>query len=79
MGAADGILERLRSAAQRDLGDFMVWTVRPDERHPDIQNDGMRYALAGDRAWASELLWQDAAKVAWLRTSSGLVRWDGRN
>lgn len=43
MGSADDILDRLRGAARRDLGDFMVFTIRPDDRHPDIQNDGMQY------------------------------------
>jgi hypothetical protein len=43
MGSPDGILEQLRAAARRDLGDFMVFTVRPDDRHPGIQNDGMLY------------------------------------
>lgn len=43
MGPSDDILDRLRSAAARDLGDFMVFSVRPDERHPEILNDGMRY------------------------------------
>jgi hypothetical protein len=43
MGAPEDILDRLRGAASRDLGDFMVFTVRPDDRHPEIQNDGMQY------------------------------------
>jgi len=43
MGSPDDILGRLRAAARRDLGEFMVFTVRPDDRHPDIQNDGMQY------------------------------------
>jgi hypothetical protein len=43
MGPPDNILDRLRAAASRDLGDFMVFAVRPDDRHPDIQNDAMRY------------------------------------
>jgi predicted nucleotidyltransferase component of viral defense system len=42
-GSPDDILERLRRAAGRDLGDFMVFTIRPDERHPEIQNEGMQY------------------------------------
>lgn len=50
MGSPGDILDRLRGAAGRDLGDFMVFTVRPDERHPDIQNDGMQYE--GLRFWA---------------------------
>ena len=43
MGPPDGILDRLRAAAMRDLGDFMVFTVRRDDRYPDIQNDGLQY------------------------------------
>lgn len=43
MGSPDGILQVLRSAARRDLGDFMVFAVGPDERHPEIQGDGMKY------------------------------------
>jgi hypothetical protein len=43
MGPPEGILDRLRAAAERDLGDFMVFTIRPDDRHPEIQNDGMQY------------------------------------
>jgi hypothetical protein len=42
-GSPDDILERLRRAAGRDLGDFKVFTIRPDERHPEIQNEGMQY------------------------------------
>ncbi len=43
MGSPGDILDRLRNAARLDLGDFMVFTVRPDDRHPEIQNDGMKY------------------------------------
>ncbi len=43
LGPPDNILDRLRAAAKRDGGDFMVFTIRPDDRHPDIQNDGMQY------------------------------------
>lgn len=43
IGSPDDILDRLRSAASRDLGDFMVFTIRPDDRHPDLQNDGTPY------------------------------------
>jgi len=42
-GSPDDILDKLRAAARRDLGDFMVFTIRPDDRHPEIQNDGMQY------------------------------------
>ena len=43
MGSAIDILETLRLAARRDLGDFMTFEVMPDPRHPEIQNDGMKY------------------------------------
>jgi predicted nucleotidyltransferase component of viral defense system len=43
MGSPDDLLDRLRAAAMRDLGDFLVFAIRPDDRHPDIQNDGMKY------------------------------------
>jgi Nucleotidyl transferase AbiEii toxin, Type IV TA system len=43
MGSPDDILSRLRAAARNDLSDFMVFTLRADDRHPDIQNDGMKY------------------------------------
>lgn len=43
MGSPGAILERLRSAGARDLGDFMLFTARPDDRHPNIENDGMLY------------------------------------
>lgn len=43
MGSPDDILARLDAAARRDLGDFMVFDIRPHDRHPEIQNDGMQY------------------------------------
>ena len=42
-GTPDAILDRLRAATKQDLGDFMVFTVRPDDRQPDIQNDRVQY------------------------------------
>ena len=53
MGSPANILDRLRAAAGRDLGDFMVFTVRPDDRHPDIQNEGMQYDGVRFRAESS--------------------------
>ena len=41
--AADGILTTLQAAARHDLRDFMVFTIRPNHRHPEIQGDGLRY------------------------------------
>jgi len=43
MGSSDHMLARLQEAARRDLGDFMTFEVRPDDDHPEIQNDGMLY------------------------------------
>ena len=43
MGSPDDILARLDAAAKLDLGDFMVFTIQPHARHPEIQNDGMQY------------------------------------
>ena len=36
MGSSDNILERLRATTRRDLGDFMVFTVRPDDRSSEM-------------------------------------------
>ena len=43
MGSSDGILDTLRAAARRNLDDFMVFTLRSDDRQPEIQGDGMQY------------------------------------
>ena len=43
MGSPDDILARLAAAARRDLGDFMAFAIRPDDRHPELQHDGMQY------------------------------------
>ena len=42
MGSPEEVLERLRAACRRNLGDFMVFTVQPDDRHPDIQSPAMK-------------------------------------
>lgn len=42
-GSSDDVLSRLQEVGRRDLGDFMTFEVRPDEGHPQIQNDGMQY------------------------------------
>ena len=36
-------LAKLQDAGRRNLGDFMTFEVRPDDDHPEIQNDGMQY------------------------------------
>jgi hypothetical protein len=43
MGPSADIQERLRLTGRVDLGDFMTFDLRPDPKHPDIQNDGMKY------------------------------------
>lgn len=43
MGPSDDILQTLHAAARRDLGDFMVFTIRPDDNHPEIRGDGVKY------------------------------------
>ena len=42
-GSAGEVLARLQEAGRKNLGDFMTFEVRPDEDHPEIQNDGMQY------------------------------------
>ena len=42
-GSADEVLTRLQEAGRKNLGDFMTFEFRPDEDHPEIQNDGMQY------------------------------------
>ncbi|HSK03224.1 MAG TPA: nucleotidyl transferase AbiEii/AbiGii toxin family protein [Kofleriaceae bacterium] len=42
-GSPEGVLAKLQEVARRDLGDFMTFEVRPDDNHPEIQNDGMQY------------------------------------
>ncbi len=43
LGPSDDLLSRLQAAGRRDHGDFMAFEVAPDEDHPVIQSDGMRY------------------------------------
>lgn len=43
MGSADHVLERLQAAGRLDLGDHMLFEVRPDLNHPEIRNEGMQY------------------------------------
>ncbi len=42
-GAPGDLLAELRRHARRDLGDFMSFEISPDEKHPEITNDGMKY------------------------------------
>jgi predicted nucleotidyltransferase component of viral defense system len=43
VGAQDDVLPKLQEAGRRDLGDFMLFEVGPDQHHPEIQNEGMQY------------------------------------
>jgi len=43
VGPPTGLLQRLRRAAELELGEFMVFTVAPDGEHPAITNEGMVY------------------------------------
>jgi len=42
-GSSVDLLERLQRAGRIDLQDFMTFEVRPDDDHPRIGNDGMKY------------------------------------
>jgi hypothetical protein len=42
-GSPTTVLDRLRDAAHRDVGDFMTFIVMPDAKHPEIVNDGLPY------------------------------------
>ncbi|MCC6807075.1 MAG: nucleotidyl transferase AbiEii/AbiGii toxin family protein [Deltaproteobacteria bacterium] len=43
MGSAADVLDKLQGAGRLDLGDFMTFEIAPDNEHPEIQNDGMKY------------------------------------
>ncbi|HET9620104.1 MAG TPA: nucleotidyl transferase AbiEii/AbiGii toxin family protein [Kofleriaceae bacterium] len=43
VGAPGDVFAQLQAAARRDLGDFITFEIRPDDDHPEIQNDGMKY------------------------------------
>jgi hypothetical protein len=43
VGSPDGVLGKLQEAARKNIGDFMTFELRPDDDHPEIQNDGMLY------------------------------------
>ena len=42
-GSPEDILLRLQTAGRHDLGDFMSFEVKPDGKHPEIQNEAMQY------------------------------------
>lgn len=43
MGSPADVLELLQQAGRLDLGDHMRFEIQPDDEHPEIQNEGMRY------------------------------------
>jgi len=43
MGSPSDVLELLQEAGRLDLGDHMTFEIQPDDEHPEIQNEGMRY------------------------------------
>lgn len=43
MGSAREVLKRLQEAGRLDLGDNMRFEIQPDDDHPEIKNEGMRY------------------------------------
>ncbi len=43
MGSSPEVLERLQEAGRLDLGDHMRFEIQPDDEHPEIRNEGMRY------------------------------------
>jgi predicted nucleotidyltransferase component of viral defense system len=42
-GSPHELLGKLQAAGRRDLGDFMTYEVAPDDDHPEIRTEGMRY------------------------------------
>lgn len=43
VGSPEDVLAKLQEAGRKNLGDFLGFEVGPDDEHPEIQNDGMRY------------------------------------
>lgn len=43
MGSSADVLDRLQEAGQLDLGDSVRFEIQPDDEHPEIHNEGMRY------------------------------------
>jgi hypothetical protein len=43
VGPSKDVLAKLQEAGRKNLGDFMDFEVGPDDDHPEIQNDGMKY------------------------------------
>jgi hypothetical protein len=43
MGSSGEVLDRLQEAGRLDLGDSMRFEIQPDDEHPEMKNEGMRY------------------------------------
>jgi predicted nucleotidyltransferase component of viral defense system len=43
VGSPRDLFAELQESGRLELGDFMTYELRPDRRHPTIDNDGMRY------------------------------------
>jgi hypothetical protein len=50
MGDSTKLLARLQEAARQAMGDFMTFEDRPNDEHPEIQNEGLQYEGARFRA-----------------------------
>lgn len=43
VGSPVEVLAKLQESGRKNLGEFMAFEVRPNDDHPEIQNDGMQY------------------------------------
>ncbi len=43
LGSPNDLLHRLQEAGRLGLGDFMLFEVQPDQQHPELTNDGLKY------------------------------------
>lgn len=43
MGSADDLLGRLQLAGRLALNDFMLFEIQPDQHHPELTNEGLKY------------------------------------
>ena len=74
-GTPKTVLARLQQAARSDQGDFMVFEVGPDEDHPEIQNDGMKYeGIRFSASLKSRSRRTPSALPASLRRRCGCIR-----
>jgi len=52
-GPSDDLMHQLQTAGQMTLGDFLAFELVPDQAHPKIQSEGMRYEGLRFRAQCS--------------------------